>query len=64
MDIQGETFHWRVIGQDESGDPVGQSLEVFSFSFSIDGRGFTVISGLAKSDLNQLGPVGARVAVS
>ena len=58
------TLYWRVIGLDQAGDPVEQSQEDFSFVFIPDQREFTVINGLVKSDLNQLGLVGARVAVS
>jgi hypothetical protein len=62
--FEGVTLHWRVIGLDQAGNPVEQSHQVFSFTFFTDQRGFTVITGLVKSDLNQLGLVGARVAVS
>ena len=61
---EGFLLFWRVIGLDQAGDPVEQSQQVFSFRFFTDQRGFTVITGLVKSDLNQLGLVGARVAVS
>jgi hypothetical protein len=61
--FEGVPLFWRVIGIDQAGNPVEQSHQVFSFSFSTDERGFAVITGLVKSDLNQLGLVGARVAV-
>jgi hypothetical protein len=61
--FEGLALFWRVLGLNQSGSPVEQSQEIFSFSFFTDQRGFTVISGLVQSDLNQLGLAGARVAV-
>ena len=63
-DFRDVPLYWRVIGLDQAGDPVEQGQEVFSFLFIADQRGFTVITGLVKSDLNQLGLVGAQIAVS
>jgi hypothetical protein len=61
-----QIYFWRVFGLDQSGDIIEQSQQVFSFLFRIleDEKGYTVISGLVKSDLNQAALVGARVAVT
>ena len=57
-------YFWRVIALDQSGNPVEQSQNIFSFSHIGDPSGYTVITGRVKSGLNQLGQSGARVAVS
>jgi hypothetical protein len=59
------TYYWRVVALDEFGDEVERSREVFSFWFGniSFNKKFTVISGLVKSDFNQLGLAGARVAL-
>jgi hypothetical protein len=59
-----KTYYWRVFALDESGIEVEVSTETFAFYYVQDASGFTVITGLVKSDLNQLGLVGAQVAVS
>ena len=69
IDPDIKTFHWHVIGigLNKNGDPVDVEIsEVFSFKFEPpeDSRGFTVITGIVKSDFNQAALVGARVAVS
>jgi hypothetical protein len=59
------TYYWRVVALDEFGGEVEKSREVFSFWFSFISfnKKFTVITGLVKSDFNQLGLAGARVAL-
>ena len=55
---------WYVIGQDVSGNLVDRSQQIFCFSYFVTiGNEWTVITGLVKSDLNQLGLAGARVAI-
>jgi hypothetical protein len=60
----GTPYFWRVFGLSFGGISVDESQQVFSFEYEGDNRGFTVIRGLVRSDLNQAGLVGARVAVS
>ena len=59
------TYYWRVVALDEFGGEVEKSREVFSFWFPFIpfDKKFTVITGLVKSDFNQLGLAGARVAL-
>ena len=59
-------YYWRVIALDELGNPVEQSQEILSFDLggTAGAKKYTIISGMIKSDLNQLGLAGARVAVS
>jgi len=62
--VSFEPYFWRVVALDESGRVVEQSQETYAFFYEQDGSGFTVITGLVKSDFNQAALVGARVAVS
>ena len=55
---------WRVFGLDQSGEPVEQTQEIFEVWSTSQEVSLTVISGLVKSDRNQVGLSGARVAVS
>lgn len=57
-----ENYYWQVEALDARGDTVEVSQELRSFSFSIDGRGFTVISGLVQS--NQTGALIAGATIS
>ena len=59
------TYYWRVVALDEFGGEVEKSREVFSFwyNFISFNKKFTVFAGLVKSDFNQLGLAGARVAL-
>ena len=57
-------YYWRVDALDKDGDVIEPGQEPFAFFYEEDGSGFTVITGLVKSDFNQAALVGARVAVS
>ena len=60
-----DPLFWTVAAEDASGAEIVRSQEVFSvFCRAGDPRGFTVISGLVKSNLNQKSLAGARVSVN